>query len=909
MNARSFCILGHRFLFHLSFSFCFLLSIAASPGAAQTTQPYLFAATPTGSSNSSGLVTLLRNGTTGVLTLVPNTSVSFNDSCSPTTIDPTGNFLFGVCGDGVSMYTLDSSTGLVTEVAASPFAASVSTDQTGVLVAAESTGQYVYLLKVGSSSSPVPSTFTFDTFQIDPTTPGLVPVNSQSLPLNGTWVQSAADPSRHGIFIFVNQEQGEASPTGLLFTISFDLSSGLATVPTDGLMIGSNARSLAISPSGSLALGWGDSAGSFTIYQVSTSDFSMSLVGSVNLGLEDASYGSYSFPDSLYFSPGGNLLYVQAPPADFAGGGLPFLVFDPVGLTQVAAPIQLSDASFLNGLPDPQAPFTYVSNAGPSIYGVSVYEVDLSTGFPSQPAPISSPFFPQMSLSPLFVTVEQTGQGIQGATLGASPGTLTFGSITAGQTSGPQNIVLKSLGAQPVTLSSVQISGENAADFSETENCAPVLPTNHGCIVAVSYSPSSPGTSIASLTITDNAAGSPQSIPLSGAAVAAPPSGPAVSLNPAPTLTFPGTPTQGTTTTPQIVTLTNSGGAPLQILSSVLTGFNAGDFAISSDNCTGSIAAGANCAISLVFSPQASGVRTTNLTITDNAASSPQSITLSGTATAAASVSISSGGSATATVAPGQTAQFKLQVTPGAGFSGTLAFTCSGAPFGATCTVPGNTPISNGTPVSFAVSVSTLGASPSASMSPISDSPDRLPGPLFVVALLFALFTFSQLHRPRRDRRWECGLTAATATLFSFVLTFSGIGCGSASVGSAQSTAPAQNTTATPTIQPAGGTFGAAQSVSITDSTAGATIYYTIDGTTPTSSSAVYSAALSLSSSTTVQVIAAAANYANSSIASAVFNFQTPAGSYPITVNVTATPIGSSKPFQLAPITLTLVVN
>ena len=47
-----------------------------------------------------GFVTLLRNSTTGVLTMAPNTSV--------TTIDPTENFLFGVCGDGVAMYTLDS---------------------------------------------------------------------------------------------------------------------------------------------------------------------------------------------------------------------------------------------------------------------------------------------------------------------------------------------------------------------------------------------------------------------------------------------------------------------------------------------------------------------------------------------------------------------------------------------------------------------------------------------------------------------------------------------------------------------------------------------------------------------------------------------------------------------------------
>jgi len=110
-------------------------------------------------------------------------------------------------------------------------------------------------------------------------------------------------------------------------------------------------------------------------------------------------------------------------------------------------------------------------------------------------------------------------------------------------------------------------------------------------------------------------------------------------------------------------------------------------------------------------------------------------------------------------------------------------------------------------------------------------------------------------------------------------------------------------------MQPAAGTYSATQTVSISDSTAGATIYYTTDGSTPSSSSPAYSAPLTLSSATTVQAIATLSGDSNSAVSTAAYKFRTPAATYPITLTVTATPSGSSKSLQLNPITLTLIVN
>ena len=63
---------------------------------------------------------------------------------------------------------------------------------------------------------------------------------------------------------------------------------------------------------------------------------------------------------------------------------------------------------------------------------------------------------------------------------------------------------------------------------------------------------------------------------------------------------------------------------------------------------------------------------------------------------------------------------------------------------------------------------------------------------------------------------------------------------------------------ATPTFSPAAGTYTSAQSVTLSDSTAGASIYYTTDGTTPTTSSTKYTAAINVASTTTIKAIAAA---------------------------------------------------
>jgi len=78
-------------------------------------------------------------------------------------------------------------------------------------------------------------------------------------------------------------------------------------------------------------------------------------------------------------------------------------------------------------------------------------------------------------------------------------------------------------------------------------------------------------------------------------------------------------------------------------------------------------------------------------------------------------------------------------------------------------------------------------------------------------------------------------------------------------------------TAATPTFSPAPGTYTSAQSVTLSDSTPGATMYYTSNGTTPTTSSPVYSGPISVTATTTIEAMAAAAGYNNSTVASGTY--------------------------------------
>src|SRR5207245_1491643 len=164
-------------------------------------------------------------------------------------------------------------------------------------------------------------------------------------------------------------------------------------------------------------------------------------------------------------------------------------------------------------------------------------------------------------------------------------------------------------------------------DFAETNTCGSSVAAGANCTISVTFTPTAAGSRTGTVKFTDNAGGSPQSVGLTGTGSNAPP---AISLS-ATSLSF-GSQATVNASAAQTVTLSNTGG-PLSISSMAVTGTNAGDFS-ETNTCGSSVAGGANCTISVTFTPTAAGSRVGAVTITDNATGSPQSVSLSGTGTA-----------------------------------------------------------------------------------------------------------------------------------------------------------------------------------------------------------------------------------------------------------------------------------
>jgi hypothetical protein len=254
-----------------------------------------------------------------------------------------------------------------------------------------------------------------------------------------------------------------------------------------------------------------------------------------------------------------------------------------------------------------------------------------------------------------------------------APAAMNFSAQVVGTTSALQDLHVLNVGNLPLTINSIAITGTNGGDFvlqPYGNRCSIGTPLNGGgeCDVGVTFTPTAQGARTATVTVTDNAPDSPQTIPLSGTGTTAS----AATLSAA-TLSF-GNDIVGVTSAAQPLTVTSSGSANLIISTVSVAGTNASDFTMQSDSCNGAtVAPGSTCSVALFFKPSVSGLESATLNIADNASSSPQTAVLTGTGQ---DFSVSSS-PASATITAGQSTTFTLSVASVGGFNQAVNLSCS----------------------------------------------------------------------------------------------------------------------------------------------------------------------------------------------------------------------------------------
>ena len=223
--------------------------------------------------------------------------------------------------------------------------------------------------------------------------------------------------------------------------------------------------------------------------------------------------------------------------------------------------------------------------------------------------------------------VQLSGSGIA-PSLSIAPTSASFGTATMGIASNAVPVVVTNSGTSTITVSTVTVTGADAADFSAPNNCVPAIAAGKTCTINLSFNPTGGGTRTAAIQIADNAPNSPQSIAVSGSAVAA-----QIGVSPA-SFGFGGQ-LANTASAPETFTVTNTATAPAMLSVTSASVTDSTDFQVT-NRCGKPVAAGATCTISVAFDPGTSTQSTSRggtLVIASNSATNAQtSVKLTGSA-------------------------------------------------------------------------------------------------------------------------------------------------------------------------------------------------------------------------------------------------------------------------------------
>ncbi|MDR3735128.1 MAG: choice-of-anchor D domain-containing protein, partial [Acidobacteriaceae bacterium] len=214
-------------------------------------------------------------------------------------------------------------------------------------------------------------------------------------------------------------------------------------------------------------------------------------------------------------------------------------------------------------------------------------------------------------------------------TVSLSATTLTFTSVTmgSGTTTSTATVTLTNNGTVPLSLSGTAITGTNANLFSVSQtSCGTTLAVAGNCTVTLTFAPTQGGTYSATLSIADNTSAGSEIVGLSSTAIG---SGVTLSSN---AVTFTSIVAGISNTTTATVTLQNTGTTALTLSGIAMSGTNANAFT-QTNTCGTTVAASTSCVITMKFAPLVSGSYVATMTLTDNAGTGTQTVSLTAAAT------------------------------------------------------------------------------------------------------------------------------------------------------------------------------------------------------------------------------------------------------------------------------------
>ena len=205
------------------------------------------------------------------------------------------------------------------------------------------------------------------------------------------------------------------------------------------------------------------------------------------------------------------------------------------------------------------------------------------------------------------------------------PGVLSFASQAVGSQSQPQSTELFQPGNTEISVYSATVTGDFVLWENGCENYVLGPGNSETCGILVTFQPTTTGVRSGTLSVTSS--GGTQNLALVGTATAA------INVSVSPSSIGFGTELLGSTSQYRTVTIANIGSQSVSFTSIVTAGADPSDFVVN-DLCGGTLGVGASCNVQVSFRPTRPHVRTATLNISDNAAASPQSVSLSGTGTA-----------------------------------------------------------------------------------------------------------------------------------------------------------------------------------------------------------------------------------------------------------------------------------